>query len=129
MIVTTFSTVKCYRNFFSHLKIYVTTAKSCASKFTSAMTMVSIFFIAIINEFFTNVTGLELIFFFFSYDQIFVKIFFYYFFTIAILFKNCFNKFISSIFTPKNNNRLPKSIIKTNNFVSKITRNMTMGFF
>ena len=76
-----------------------------------------------------KVTSLILSFFFFSYDQIFVKLFFHYFFTVLILIKNCFNNFISSVFTPKNNSRFTKSIINANNFVSKTTRNMIMVFF
>ena len=57
-----------------------------------------------------------------------LKCFFHYFFIIFILFKNWFNKFISSIFTSINNNWLNKSIINTNNFVRKTTRNKNMIF-
>ena len=90
---------------------------SFTSKFSNHMTMISNFFIVITNEFFTNpasVARLELFFFFLTYDEIFVQVFFRYFFTILILFKNCFNKFISSIFTSKNNYWLGKFIINTN---------------
>ena len=45
------------------------------------------------------------------------------------LFKNCFNKFISSIFTSVKNNWFTKSIINKNNFVSKTTRNVILIFF
>ena len=78
---------------------------SCPSKCGSYVTMISNFFIFIINECFTNlgsVTTLELFFFFFTHDQISVKVFFRYFFTVFKLFNNCFNKFISSIVTSKN---------------------------
>ena len=81
-----------------------TTPMSRASKFFSYVTMISYFFIVIMNEFFTNLakgTWLKLFFFFFTHDQIFVKAFFHYFFTVFILFKNRVNKFISSIFTYK----------------------------
>ena len=124
--------MKYYRNFFSQLKIYVATPMSCIFKFTSYMTIISNFFIVMINEFFTNpasVAWLILVFFFFSYDQVFVKLFFHYFFTEFILSQNCFNKFISSVLTLKNNNWHTKSIINANNFVSKTTRNMIMVFF
>ena len=97
---------------------------SCTSKFSSYVTMISNFFIVIINEFFTNpasVTRLKL-FFYFTHDQIFVKSFFHYFFTVFKLFKNCFNKFISSIFTSKSNYWLSKFIINTKIFLSKTTR-------
>ena len=113
------------------MKIYVTTPMSYTSKFASYMTMISNFFIVIINEFFTystRVTWFKL-FFFFTHDQIFVKVFFHYFFTILILFKNCFNKFTSSIFTSKNSYWLGKFIINTNKLVSKTTRNVILIFF
>ena len=88
-------------------------------------------FTATINEFFTNlanVTRLKL-FFFFIHDQGFVKVFFHYFFTILILFKNHFNKFISSIFISKNNCWLSKFIINKIKLVSKTTRNVILIFF
>ena len=74
----------------------------------------------------TRATWLKLL-LFFSHNQIFVKIFFHYFFTVFILFKNCFNKFISSIFTSLKSNA--KSIINTNKFVSKTTRNVILILF
>ena len=86
---------------------------SCACKFASYKTMISYFFVVIINEFFTNPASLLDWFFFFTHDQIFVKVFFHYFFTILILFKNCFNKFVSSIFASKDNYLLSKFIINT----------------
>ena len=104
---------------------------SCASKFSDYVTMTTYFFIVIINEFFTNpanVTWLKL-FFFFTHNQIFVKIFFHYVFTVSILFKNCFNKFISSIFTSKNNYWFTKFIINPNKFVGKTTRKVILIFF
>ena len=55
--------------------------------------------------------------------------FFITFFPILILLKNCFNKFISRIFTSINSCWLSKSIINTKNFVSKTTRNMIFVFF
>ena len=122
--------MKYYRNIFSYLNIYVSTPMSCTSKFSSYVTRISHFLI--INEFFTNptsVTWLKLFFFFISHDQIFIKMFFNYFSTVFILPKNCFNKFISSIFTSVNNNWLTKFIIKTNKLVSKSTRNVILIFF
>ena len=102
----------CYRNFLVNWN-FVTTPMSCASKFSSYVTMVSYFFIVIFNEFFaypTGVTWRKLFFFVFSHDQIFVEMFFSsLFFTVFILFKNCFNQFISSIFTFKNNNWCTKT--------------------
>ena len=129
--------MKYYRNFLSQLKIYVKIPMSCISKLSSYVTMISIFFIIIINEFLTNpanVTWLKFlffffIFFFFTYDQIFVKMFFHYFFTVIILLINCFKKFISSIFNSKNNYWFDKFIINTNELVSKTTRNMILIFF
>ena len=123
--------MKYYRNFFSQLRIYVTTPMSCTSNLSVTWKRSLTFLSPWSITFFTNprsVTWLILV-FFFSYGQIYVKVFFHYFFTVLILFKNCFNKFISSVFTPKNSNRLTKSIISTNNFVSKTTRNMAMVFF
>ena len=108
--------------------LFVTTPLRCASKFTSYMTMISYFFIVIIIKFFTNpasVTRLKF-FFFFTHYQMFVKMFFYYFFIVFILLKNCFNKFISSVFTSKNNYWLSKCIINANKFVSKNIRNMIL---
>ena len=105
---------------------------SCTSKFSSHMTVISNFFIVILNEFFTNparVTRLKLPFVFLTYNQIFVKVFFLYFFIVLKLFKNRFNKFLSSIFTSKNNYWLSKFIINTNKFVSKTTRNVVLMFF
>ena len=121
--------MKYYRNFFSQLKIYVTTPMSCISKPTTYVTLISNFFI--VNEFFaypTNVTSLKLFVFFFSHDKSFVKVFFYYFFSVVILFKNCFNKFRSSIFTSKNNYWVGKFIINSNKLVSKTTRNVIINF-
>ena len=62
-------------------------------------------------------------------SQIFVKMFIHFFFTILINFKNCFNKFINSIFTSKKNYLLDKFIITTKKFVSKTTRNVILIFF
>ena len=103
---------------------------SCDNEFSSYVTMISNFFI-VINEFFTNpasVTWLKLL-FFFTYDKIFVKVFFHYFFAVLILLKNCFNKFISSIFISKDSYWLTESIINTNNLVSKTARNVILIFF
>ena len=131
MTVVTCQIVKYCRNFFSQLKIYVTSPMSCTSKFSSHVTMISNFFFNIINKYFTNpttVTLLKLMFFFFTHDQIFVKVFVRYFSAVLILLKNCFNKFVSCIFTSINNNWLSKPIINTNNFVSKTTRNVILIF-
>ena len=120
-----------YRNLFSYLKIYVTTPMSCTSTFSSYVKIISSLFIVIIKGLFTNpasVTRLKL-FLFFTRDQIFAKVFFHYFFTILILFKNCLNKFINSIVTSKNNNWLTKFIINANNFISKAIRNVILIFF
>ena len=88
---------------------------SCASKFSTDVTMISYVFIVIINAFFANSASNTLLklFFFFTHDQIFVEVFFHYFFTVFILLKDCFNKFISSIFFSKNNYCLSKFIIHT----------------
>ena len=121
--------MKYYWNLFSQLKIYVTTPMSCTSQFYSHMAMISN--IVIVNAFFTNlarITQLEL-FCFFIHDQIFVKVFFHYLFTVFKLFKNCFHKFITSIFTSKNNYLLSKLIINTNKFLSKTTRSVILVFF
>ena len=110
---------------------FVTTPMSYVSEFSSHVTMISYFFIVIINEFFTNpasVTRLTLFLFFFTYDQIFGKAFFHYFFTILILLKNFFNKFKRCIFTSKNSSWFTKFIINTNKLVSKTTRNVILTF-
>ena len=112
---------------------------SCTSKFSSYVTMTFYFFIIIIiiiiiiiNDFViypANVTRLELLFFFFTHDQIFVKVFFHYFLTVFILLKNCFNKFKSSVFTSKNKYWSSKFINNANNVVRKTTRNVILMFF
>ena len=48
---------------------------------------------------------------------------------VFILFKNCFNKFISRIFFSVNNSRLAKFIININKFAIKTTRNVILIFF
>ena len=104
---------------------------SCTSKFSSHMTMISNFFIVIINEFYknsANVTQLKLFFFFFTHGQFFVKVFFHYFLKVFKLFKNRLNKLIRRIFASKNNNRFTKFIINTNKLVSKTTRNVILLF-
>ena len=129
MTVITFLNYEILRELFRKLRIYVTKPMSCTSKFSSYLTMVSYFFI--FRKFFTNptrVTWLRL-FFFISHDQIFNEMFFHYFFTVFILFKNCFNKFISSIFTSVKNTWLTKFLINTNKFVSKTTTNVILIFF
>ena len=55
--------------------------------------------------------------------------FFQVFFTVLILSKNYLNKFISSIFTSKNNSWLSKTIINATKFVSKTTRNVILIYF
>ena len=97
--------MKYYRSVFSQFKIYITNPMSCTSVFSCYMTMIS--YIFIFNEFFTysaSVTLSKIFFFFVSHDQIFVKMFFHFFFTVIILSKNCFNESIRSIFTAINNN-------------------------
>ena len=104
----------------------------CASKSAIYVTIISYFFIVIINEFLTNptnVTRLKLFFFFFTHDSIFTKVFFHYFFTILMLLKNRFNKFIRSTFNTKNNYWLSKFITNTNKLVSKTTGNVILIFF
>ena len=104
MTVVVSQIMKYYGNFFSQMKIYVTIPMSCGSKSSSYVTMICKFFIVMINKFFRNparITQLKLFFFSFTHDQIFVKLFFYYFLAIFILLKNCSNKFISWIFTSK----------------------------
>ena len=97
--------MKYYRSVFSQFKIYITNPMSCTSIFSCYMTMISYFFI--LNEFFTystSVTWSKIFFFFVSHDQIFVKMFFHFFFTVIILSKNCFNESIRSISTAIKNN-------------------------
>ena len=123
--------MKYYRDVFSQLQIHVTASMTYASEFSTYVAMISSFFIAIINEFFTNpanVTRLKFL-FFFTHDQIFVKVLIHYFFTVFKLFQNRFNKFKSSIFASKNNYWLSKIIINTNKLVSKTTRNVILIFF
>ena len=66
---------------------------------------------------------------FFTHDQIFVKMFFHYFFTIPILYENFFSKLISSFSTSINNYWLDKSIINTKKLVSKTARNVILILF
>ena len=121
MNVVTSQIVKYYRNFFSQLKIYITIPVSCTSRFPSYVTMISYFLI--INKFFANPTSSLMI-------KFLLKCFFITFLQyLRIRIGNCFNKFISSIFTSKNNNWLSKPIINANNFVSKTTRNVILIFF
>ena len=97
--------MKYYRSVFSQFKIYITNPMSCTSIFSCYMTMISYFFI--LNEFFTystSVTWSKIFFFFVSHDQILVKMFFHFFFTVIILSKNCFNEYIRSISTAIKNN-------------------------
>ena len=97
--------MKYYRSVFSQFKIYITNPMSCTSIFSCYMTMISYFFI--LNEFFTystSVTWSKIFFFFVSHDQILVKMFFHFFFTVIILSKNCFNESIRSISTAIKNN-------------------------
>ena len=119
------------QEFFSQLKIYVTIPMCCSSKFSSYVTMISNFSIVIINKFFTNPATVTLLkeMFIFTPDKSFVKVFLHYFFSVPILLKNCFTRFISSIFTSKNKNQLSERTIYGNNFVSKTTRNVILIFF
>ena len=76
---------------------------------------------------------------FFSSFSIMIKFllrcFFHYFFAVFILFKNCINKSISTIFTSINNNSLlnllstHRFVINTNKLVSKNARNVVLIFF
>ena len=54
---------------------------------------------------------------------------FHYFFTVLVLFKKCFNNFISSIFISVKNNWFTKFIININKFISKTTRKVILIFF
>ena len=109
----------------------------CTSKFTSYVTMISNFFFMIINNdevFFYKSNNcyfveINVLFFFSLMIKFLLKCLFITFFAIFILLKNCFNKFISCIFTPINNNLPSKPIINTNNFISKTTRNVVLIFF
>ena len=104
---------------------------SCTSKFSSYVTIITNFFIVIVNELFiypTSFTSLKLFFSFSSHDQIFVKMFINYFFTVFMLLKNCFNTFVSRI-SPSQNNRFTIFIINANKFVSKTTRDVILIFF
>ena len=69
-----------------------------------------------------------MLFFFFSYNQVVVEMFFHYFFLVLKFIKNCFNKFVSSIFAFVTNYWLSKFIINTNKFVSKTTGNVISIF-
>ena len=68
-------------------------------------------------------------FFFYTHGQIFVKVLVHYFSAVLVLLKNCFNKFISCIFSSINSKSLSKPYINTNNFVSKTTRSVILIFF
>ena len=79
-----------YRNFFSW-RFMLQLQWGAPLNFSVTWQWSLIFFIVIINEFFTNpesVTILKL-FFFFTHGQIFVKVFVCYFFAVLILFKAC----------------------------------------
>ena len=124
--------MKYYKNFliltFCNFKIYITTPMSCISIFSCYMTMIS--YLSIINQFFKYpacVTWSKI--FFFVPVMIKFSLFFNCFFTVFILFKNCFNKSISTIFTSTNNNWFTKFIININKLVRKSARNMILIFF
>ena len=53
----------------------------------------------------------------------------HYFFKVLILFKNCFNKSIRSLFTSINNNWITKFIINRNKLVRKTAKNAILIFF
>ena len=67
--------------------------------------------------------------FLFQSWSIFVKMLLRYFFTVFILFKNCFNLYSSRISTFINNNWFTKFIINTNKLVRKTPRNVFLIFF
>ena len=123
MIVKTSQIVKYCRNFFCQLKIYVTISMSCTPKVTSHVAMISDFFFIIFNKFFTNPTTIDLL------IKFLLKSLFITFVAVFRLLKNCFNKFINSIFTSKNNNWLRKPIININNFVSKNYNKCNLDIF
>ena len=118
MTVITFLTYEILRELFHKLRIYVTKPMSCTSKFSSYLTMVSYFLI-----FHWNCSSSWVM------IEFFIEIVFHYFFTVFTLFKNCFNKFIWSIFTSVKNTWLTKFLINTNKFVSKTARNVILIFF
>ena len=124
--------MKNYRNFFSKLKIYVTTPTSCTSKF-QVMLQWSLTFSALSSMSFSQIRQVlrDCSSSFSLMIKFLLKCLFiiHYSFTILIFFKNCFNKFISSIFTSKNNYWLGKFIINTNKPVSKTTRNVILIHF
>ena len=57
-----------------------------------------------------------------------LKFFFNYFFTVIILFKNCFDKFIGSIFTSIKNSWFSKFIINANKFIGNTARTVILIF-
>ena len=71
-----------------------------------------------------NITWLKLFFLLYTLDQIFSLLS-----TVFKLFKNCFNKLITSVFTSTSNYCLSKFLINTNKFLSKTTRNVIFIFF
>ena len=120
--------MKYYKNFFSHFKIYITTPMSCISIFSCYMTMISYLFIIIQFFKYPACVTWSKIFFFFPV-MIKFSLFFDCFFTVFILFKNCFYKSISTIFTSTNNNWFTKFIINTTKLVRKSARNVILIFF
>ena len=132
MTAIAFQIMKYYRNFFSQLKINITVPMSRTSIFLFYMIIISCFIITCSKQFVTYaafVTWLKSFFIFYSHDKIFIEMIFYHIFTIILLFKNCFNKYIDCIFTSVKNSWFAKSIINTYNFVSKPARNMFLILF
>ena len=97
------------------------------------MTMISYFIISNIKQFIVYpafITRLQSLFMFFRHGKIFIKMPFYYFCSIIILFHTCFNKFIYCVFfSAVKSNWLPTFIINQNKFESKTAMNVFLILF
>ena len=103
---------------------------SCTSILSCYITMISYFFI--IYHFFRYpacVTWSKMFFLFFGHDQIFVEMFFDYFFTVTKLFMHHLRKIVSCIFSAVKNNCLAEFIISTDKFIHKTARNVILIIF
>ena len=97
--------MKCCKSLFSQFKIYSSTPMNCTSIFFFYTTMISCFFM--IKQFFTYpacLTWPKAFFLLFSHDQVLLKNFFHYFFTVTKLLKPHLNKIINCVLAPVNNN-------------------------
>ena len=129
MTVVTSKIMKYCRNLFGRLKIYISTLVVTMSfpvtwqwslTFSSSSMSFSQIQLVLLDW---NCSSSSLM------IKCLLKYFFITFFAVFILLKNCFNKFISSIFISKDSYWLTESIINTNNLVSKIARNVILIFF